>query len=279
MDYEIMNDIRCELGEGPVWDAATKCFYYVDIVGRKIYRIDASGKLRGFDTPEQVGCFILTGDDKAVAGMESGIYHVSLADNTYSLFCHPAEGEDVARYNDGKASPDGKLLIGTLGDGAKCALYCIDHDGAWQVVTKGVTTSNGLAWDEGRGLMYFIDTPTMCVFAFDYAASGIGGKRVCVRIPEENGMPDGMTIDEEGKLWVAHWGGGMVGRYDPDTGALMQKVELPANNITSAAFGGENLDELWITSAKDNGASPADGALFRVKPGVRGFASERYKIK
>ena len=276
MDYEIINDIRCELGEGPVWDAKTKCFYYVDISGKKVYRIDRTGKPYAFDTPEQVGCFILTGGDTAVVGMETGIYTMNLSDNTYAFLCHPAADEDSERYNDGKASPDGKLFIGTIGGEGRCALYCVGRGGTHETVTTGVTISNGLAWDVKRGALYYIDTPAQCVYAFDYTESGASGKRVCIRIPEENGMPDGMTIDEEGKLWVALWGGGMVGRYDPGTGALLQKIMLPAKNITSAAFCGDNLDELWVTSAGDNGRSPADGALFRIKPGVRGFASDRY---
>ncbi len=158
------------------------------------------------------------------------------------------------------------------------SLYRLDTDLSVHRVLGDVTVSNGLAWSFDRRTLYYIDSPTRVVSAFDYddEAGTITGRRVAVTVPEELGSPDGMTIDSEGKLWVAHWGAGAVCRWDPDGGHLLEKIDVPAAHTTSCAFGGEDLGDLYITTARsgrsreDLEAQPLAGGLFRVRPGARG---------
>ena len=148
-----------------------------------------------------------------------------------------------------------------------------------------VTISNGIVWTADKKTMYYNDTPTLTVQAFDYddKTGTISKGRVAVRIPKGTGAPDGMTIDAEGKLWVALWGGNCVARFDPVTGELMQKIMVPAPNVSSCAFGGKNLETLYITTARAWVSPeklkefPLSGGLFAVKPGVRGVPAFFYE--
>jgi sugar lactone lactonase YvrE len=141
---------------------------------------------------------------------------------------------------------------------------------------EDVGCSNGIVWTHDKKTMYYIDTPTMKIDAFDYdlATGAISKRRTAVTVAEEHGSPDGMTIDAEGKLWVAHWDGWRVCRWDPTTGKLIQKVRLPVARPTSCAFGGPALDTLYITSASNelNPAAKA-GGLFQLNPGVCGVSA------
>ena len=141
-----------------------------------------------------------------------------------------------------------------------------------------MTTSNGLDWSLDLSTMYYIDTPTMMVRAFDYDADegSISGERIVVQVPEGVGQPDGMTVDAEGMLWVAHWDGGRVTRWNPLDGRLLATVAIPADRVTSCAFGRAHLDTLFITTARHGldatqlVAQPQAGGLFAVRPGVCG---------
>jgi sugar lactone lactonase YvrE len=147
-----------------------------------------------------------------------------------------------------------------------------------------VTTSNGLDWSADLRTMYYIDTPTMMVRAFDFDLENgtLDNQRVVIRFPEGVGRPDGMTADVEGMLWIAHWDGGRVTRWDPHTGRLLQTIHLPADRVTSCAFGGTNLDILFITTARhgldaeQQQQQPHAGSLFAARPGVVGRPAHRY---
>ena len=168
------------------------------------------------------------------------------------------------------------------GEPGRGNLYRLDVEGRIHTMLTGVSVSNGIAWDEERAKMYYIDTPTLQVaeFDFDTESGGIRNRRIAVTFPDNEGQPDGMTIDAEGMLWVAFWGGGAVSRWDPVTGAKVASVSVPADFVTSCALGGPSLDELFITTAwatMDETAltrQPHAGGLFRARvetPGVRAF--------
>ncbi|MNR21440.1 L-arabinolactonase [compost metagenome] len=158
------------------------------------------------------------------------------------------------------------------------SLYVMEADGQFRRVLTGISISNGLAWDDQRGLMYYIDTTTRGVDVMDYdvQSGSVGNRRRVFLFPEGAGDPDGMTIDREGMLWVAHWGGGCISRWNPRTGEQLAKVEVPAKNVTSCTFGGDLLDELYITTARDGMSEeelqrwPLTGGLFKFKAGVQG---------
>jgi sugar lactone lactonase YvrE len=163
------------------------------------------------------------------------------------------------RFNDGKCDPAGRFWAGTLAlDGTPkvASLYRIDADLSVHKMLGEVSCSNGIVWTLDGQTMYYIDTFLRRVDAFDYEyqTGEISGRRVAFEIPSEMGFPDGSTLDSEGMLWVALWQGGAVSRWNPETGELLQVVKVPAPNVTSCAFGGPNLDRLYITTAR-NGMS------------------------
>lgn len=198
--------------------------------------------------------------------------------------------EDIShtRFNDGKCDPAGRFWGGTMAvSEAKPAgsLYCLNTDHKVKKMIDDVTVSNGLAWSPDHSTMYYIDTPTQKVVAYDYDldTGNISNKRTVVTIPEAEGKPDGMTIDEKGRLWVAHWQGYQVSCHDPATGEKLIKIEVPVEKVTSCCFGGDNLDELYITTAStglekdDLEKQPYAGGLFKVKPGVKGEKTYQYQ--
>jgi sugar lactone lactonase YvrE len=190
------------------------------------------------------------------------------------------------RFNDGKCDPAGRFWAGTMefnGAADRGALYCLDVDHSVTQKVAPVTISNGLVWTADSKIMYYIDTAANTVRAFDYAVDtgAISGERVVVTNEGAGGF-DGMSIDEDGMLWVAVFGGWGVRRYDPGTGKLLRDLRLPMSNVTSCAFGGDQLDELYVTSAvhgMDESArreQPLAGSLVKIDPGVRGVPAYSY---
>ena len=186
------------------------------------------------------------------------------------------------RMNEGGCDPHGAFYCGSMAydvEAGAGSLYRLDPDGTVDVVVSGVTISNGLAWSPDGGTAYYVDTPTQRIDAFDYEQGrGLSGRRAVVEVSSEDGSPDGLTIDSEGCLWVALWGGGAVRRYTPD-GRLDAVVPLPVSQVTACTFGGAGLDQLYITTSRDGlatGDQPEAGALFRLTPGVRGLPTLPY---
>jgi sugar lactone lactonase YvrE len=163
-------------------------------------------------------------------------------------------------------------------------LYCLDTDGTLRHVFGGVTTSNGLDWSPDERTMYYIDTPTLQVAAFDYDAEtgAISNRRAIIAFPPGVGRPDGMTLDAEGMLWIAHWDGGRISRWNPADGRQLQEIRLPVARVTSCCFGDSNLDRLYITTARHGLTEdqlrdqPHAGSLFAVTPGVPGRPAHEY---
>jgi sugar lactone lactonase YvrE len=281
LTVEVIGAERAELGEGPVWDQRTGRLVWVDIHGKRIHQTDPStGATDTIELPLHVG---------AVAPRAAGGFIATLQDGFWVVGDGPARrvatvpeaGADI-RFNDGKCDPAGRFWAGTMPyDEVRpvACLYRLDADSAVTRCLEGLTISNGLAWSADGGTMFFIDTPTRRIDAFDYdlATGAIAGRRPAIDIPASAGWPDGLTIDAEGGLWVALWGGWAIRRYLD--GRLDRVIELPVAQPTSCAFGGPDLDELFVTSAwkglsaADRAAQPLAGALFRLRPGVRGVPS------
>jgi len=194
------------------------------------------------------------------------------------------------RFNDGKCDPNGNLWVGSMHleqSAPEANLYKVDAKGTATKMLDSVTISNGIVWTDDKKTMYYIDTPTGMIRAFDYDAnsSTISNERIVVYIDESIGFGDGMAIDSEDKLWVALWNGNAVARFDPLTGKLMEKINVPAHNVTSCAFGGENFETLYITTSsldmtqKEKEKFPLAGSLFEVRPGVKGVAGNFFSQK
>jgi len=286
---ELAVDCRCELGEGPIWDDRVGRLLFVDIEGHQVHAFDPrSGAHETCDTGEYVS---------AVALAEAGGYAVTLQhdiawfDFERGIRDRPISVEPEradTRFNDAYVDSRGRLWAGTLSlkkQPAQGALYLIDMHAGPQVtrMLDGVTTSNGIDWSPDDRLMYYVDTGTrrIDVFDFDAGAGAIDHRRTFVAIPEAEGKPDGLVVDEDGCIWVALWQGRAVRRYTP-AGALDMQIDLPVSCPTKCAFGGANLDELYITSAKtalseaQREDEPHAGSVFVARPGVRGRAPNRF---
>jgi len=280
---ELVLDARATLGEGPCWCPQRQRLYWVNIRGCEVHEFDpATGHDRVIRVPSHVGCVVLREGGGALAALQDGFHELDLDTGRVKKIGNPMPGRPDMRFNDGKCDPAGRFWAGTMAyaDTPRAgALYCMETDRRISLKVPGVTCSNGLAWSLDSRRMYYIDTlaQEVSVFDFDVATGGIANRRTAVAIPVEMGLPDGMTIDSEGKLWVALWGGHCVARFDPDSGVCIDRIQMPVTCPSSCCFGGPRLDELYITSAwmdlteEQRRAEPHAGGLFRVRPGVRGL--------
>lgn len=184
------------------------------------------------------------------------------------------------RMNDGGSDPDGRFYCGSMGTSdtgraspAAGKVYRLESDGTVTAVLDGLTIPNGFGFSPDGRTAYHVDTPTQHVYAYDYDRTAGLTNRVLVRVPDRQGNPDGLTVDAGGNLWVAMYGGAAVRSYTP-AGRAADVIEVPVSKVTSCTFGGAQLDELSITTSRENlpdGADPAAGSVFRVRPGVRGL--------
>jgi len=274
----IVIDAKAKLGEGPSWDQRFQRLFWVDIEGFQLHIYDPSTCTdRTIEVGEHIGAVVPYLKNKVIVALISGLYCLDIETGAKVLIHDPEEGKLGNRFNDGKCDPTGRFLAGTMslnGEHAQGALYSLSTKGNVSLLVDKASISNGLAWSADHRTMYYIDTPTLEVVSFDYdvAQGTIRNKQLVARLDESEGYPDGMTIDAEGMLWVARWGGKRVSRIHPAHGEVIAEVSLPVNCVTSCAFGGEHLDELYITTAQDNDSADQSlaGGLFMVKTGVRG---------
>lgn len=277
---------RAELGEGVFWSEREQKVFWVDIEGHRVCRFDpATGENKSVTVGQQVGTVVENEAGGLIVGLKDGVYALHFETGKLSKGCDPMQGAAENRLNDGKVGPDGRLYVGGMGPDHAQSLYRIEKDGtSFSTVVDGVTISNGLCWSVDRKTFYYIDSPQRVVWAYDFdVASGlVSNRRVVVDVTSESSVPDGMTIDAEGMLWVAFWEGSAVRRYNPNSGELLREIMLPVSRVTSCAFGGQNLDTLYITTASvgfdesDWERETQAGGLFAVKPGVRGLPSFRF---
>lgn len=288
---DLVCDARADLGEGPVWDVSAQRTWWVDIIGRTVHRFDpATGaEDASIPTPSPVGAVALRAAGGLVAALADGFWTLDLehlrgsptaaAWRPLTRFLEPPD----LRCNDAKCDPVGRFLAGTMAYDARAGaggLFSLHPNGRVERVLGGVTISNGLAWSGDGRTLYYVDTPTRRIDAIEYdVVSGrLGGRWPHIVLGDDiPGAPDGLTIDAEGGLWVALWGGWAVHRYAPD-GALDAVVHLPVAQVTSCTFGGSDLLDLYITTAAvglDEAAravQPGAGGLFRVRSLVSGVA-------
>lgn len=284
MTPEIFDDRSCSLGEGPGWDAASGRVHWVDILGcRVLWRSPTDGTQGVIATSAHVGAAVLRKGGGFVVTLPEGAYSLTPEGKQTLLAPFPRMGTVPTRANDAKVDPEGALWLGTMayddnvpGQGA---LYRLDPaTSALRLAVPQVSISNGLGWSPDGRTMYYIDTPTRRVDAFDFAPGGtIGNRRPLVTCGADDGWPDGLAVDAEGGVWVAFWQGSAVRRYDA-RGRLDRVVRLPVPLVTSCAFVGPALDRLVITTASV-GLDPKPalaGCTFIIDPGTRGLPVAAY---
>lgn len=289
MEVELVLNVKCTIGEGPSWDERTNTIYFIDLLGNTIYSFDGSRVLKRV-LKENIGAAVVRERGGMVAVTMTGYYLVDFPDGEVKQICDPEAGRENSRFNDGKCDAKGRFWAGTMsraldsGYGEalpESALWCMDTKQQVSLKLDKVIQGNGMAWTPDNRKMYFIDSQTYTVqeFDFDLEKSAISNGHVVVQVPREMGLPDGMTVDSQGMLWVALWGGGAISRWNPATGELLEKISIPAKNVTACTFGGENMDELYVTTAKldtNEEEYPYAGGLFKIKMDITGVPSYRY---
>ena len=278
-------DVHAVLGEGPHWVADEQALYWLDIKGYKIFRLGEGGEVDSWDTPLRIGSIARRASGGFIAGTEDGIAQVSLDEGRFELSFNPEAHLPGNRFNDGKVDRSGHFWAGSMDDSEAQALgtlYRIAPDLACVAVDDGYKVTNGPAFSPAGDVMYHNDSALQRTYTFDLDRAGnAGNRRVFLEYGEGDGYPDGMTVDAEGCLWIAFWDGWCVRRYSPDA-ELLQTIEMPVARPTSCAFGGPDLDRLYVTSASiglDESAAavqPNAGGLFMVLAGVRGIAERMF---
>lgn len=287
-ELELALDARAELGEGPSWDPVTRRLIWVDITAELVHRFDpASGEDERFEVGQPVGAAVPTTDGRLALAVSDGFAFLDPATGIVERIADVEVDLADTMMNDGKCDPAGRLWAGTKdanGSRPLGALYRLGADRRPERVLTGLTVSNGLGWSPDGATMYFIDSPTqrVDVFEFDVETGDVSNRRPMLDVPKAFGLPDGMTVDEEGFLWVAFWSGSAVRRIHPE-GRVVAVVELPVSQVTSCAFGGDDLSDLYVTSARDGLSDaqqreqPYAGGLFRLQPGVRGLPQRPFE--
>jgi len=276
MKAELLFDAKAHLGEGPAWDAKTQTLYWLDILEKRIY----AGAEHIAELDDFIGCLAPCQNGNLILGKRASITDFKPDSSQQTVLAALSEPA-TNRLNDGKCDPAGRFIFGSMDMNEKDptgAVYSFDGKQVTPLL-HNVTISNGLAWSPDHKTFYYIDTPTREVKAFDYdlATGQIANPRAVIYVPESLGWPDGMTADTDGNLWIAMWGGEQVTKWNPLTGLLLEQITVPALQTSSCVFGGKNMNDLYITSAR-KGMSEADlkkyplsGGLFKVETKVTGM--------
>ena len=278
---------QCILGESPLWHAERKCCYWVDIEKGLLYEYSwLLQTTRSWKFDYKLTLAVQGKGNQLILALNAGIASFDLESERLEWLLDVEFTSSGNRCNDGACDSSGRLWIGTMhlehkkGAGV---LYCIDTNLNIYKKLEHTTISNGIVWSLDNKRLYYIDSPTQVVqsYIFEEESGEIIFEKNIVQVPVEMGTPDGMTIDEEGMLWIAHWGGFGVYRWNPHNGQLLGRITVPVPHITSCAFAGENLDHLIITTARENVKEedlikyPESGNIFLVKTFVKGIATNK----
>ncbi len=271
---------RDELGEGTLWSARENALYWTDILAPALNRLSLEdGRIDRWAMPEPLGWVAEREQGGFVAGFQSGFARISLDPLTIEKLGTPEPDLPDNRMNDGKADAQGNVWCGTMNFdclGESGALYRLAPDGSWTAMDREYGITNGPAFSPCGRWLYHTDTAKRLIYRFEQSEGAVANRKPFIQFTEADGFPDGMTVDAEGYLWVAHWEGARISRFDPD-GQLDRAIPLPASQITNLAFAGAELDRLFVTSsAAGLPPSPYDGALFEVESGVKGVSPGLY---
>jgi D-xylonolactonase len=289
----MINHVECvcaagaQLGEGPVWSAQEKAVWFVDVKGRRIHRYDERTRaLRSWSAPEDIGFVVPAIDGRFVCGLKSGLHLFDQASGAFELIARVDSDRPRNRLNDGFVDAAGRLWFGTMDNEetrATGALYRFDSRGL-NCCDDGYVITNGPATSPDGRTLYHVDTLQRVIYAFDLGDSGsLANRRVFAEVDSPGAYPDGPAVDASGCIWVGLYGGWGVNRYSPQ-GQLLDRVQLPVANCTKAAFGGDDLRSLFVTSAwkglsdEQRAQQPLAGGLFHLRVDTPGLPQHRVRV-
>lgn len=290
-ELQIAYQAQASTGEGAIWHPERHSLFWVDIEGKRLYEFLPNEKrCNTWDFGSMISTVVPESKTSVIVALQNEIVRLNIENGVRKSIAAIDNRHGKNRCNDGKCDPSGRLWVGTMGFGAPygaASLFRVTADGNTTKMIDSVTISNGLAWTADKQYMYYIDTPTRQIARYRYNddTGEIIFDGIAVEIPDGCGSPDGMTIDNNGNLWVAHWGGYGVYCWNPHTGELLQKIDVPAPHVASCAFGGKNLDILYITTARAGLSQdmlnkyPLSGSLFVCKPDAKGVKTNFFGKK
>jgi sugar lactone lactonase YvrE len=278
-----------DIGEGPIWLAESSELAWVDITAGLIHLFAPdTAQVRTIKVGEMVGSIAPIQGGGLVAAVATGFVRVDLASGAVNRLADLAPPDPTVRMNDGKADPWGRFWAGTMALDKRPGagnLYRLDGDLGVTLVIDNVTISNGLDWTHDRSTMFYVDTPTMRIDRIDIDPTGtvLSNRRPFATVAAGQGTPDGLTLDTEGRVWLALWGGSAVRCFSP-AGEPEAIIRLPTSHVTSCTFGGADLGDLYITSARSELSQDQldrellAGRLFRCRPGVFGWPANQFVV-
>lgn len=275
MKPELIADYQCVCGENPLWHPIEKQLYWTDIPTGRMFRYDPStGEHEQFYQGQVVGGFTIQAEGTLLLFMARGAVKVWRNGELIDVLEEIPDERD-SRFNDVIADPEGRVFCGTMPTKDRLArLYQLQADGELIKLLDGIGISNGMGFTPDRKRMYYTDTSKRAIYVFDYDQNSgiISNQNTFIVVPEGEGAPDGMTVDAEGYLWSARWGGSCLVRYSPD-GSEERRIHFPVKKISSVTFGGKDYTDIYVTTAggnnrREEGASA--GALFRINLGIKG---------
>lgn len=279
---ELVYDGKAELAEGPVWHEGA--LWWVDIFAGTLNRLDSgTGINSSRATGDFLGAAVPAADGSWLLARRHQIVRMDWQTGQMETLTSLDGPQDRLRFNDGKCDPRGRFLVGTMHrDGATGTAVLYQFSGGRvKRMLEGITVSNGMDWSPDGTRFYYADSPTGRVDVFDYDpdTGNIGNRRPLITLAPGQGVPDGLCCDANGNLWLALWEGGAVACFDGQSGALLERIDLPVAKVTSCCFGGDALDHLFITTAWEGNnrarrdAEPLAGGIFVARPGTTGKAS------
>lgn len=285
MQPELIADYECQVGENPLWHPMERRLYWTDIPRGMLFRYDpATGQHEQCYSGEPVGGFTVQADGALLLFMARGAI-AKWRDGQLESIVDEIPDEHESRFNDVIADSAGRVFCGTMSTPTRPGrLYRLNQDGSLQVILEGIGISNGLGFTPDRKSLYYTDSKPGEIYRFDYdeVTGALSNQRVWMQIPEESGKPDGLTVDADGYIWSARWDGSAVYRYSP-SGVEERHIYFPARKVSSVTFGGDDLSDLYVTTALSKGTKADEGegagALFRLRNGVRGQPEFFSRIK
>lgn len=284
MEPELIADYQCVTGEGPLWHPTEERLYWADIPAGRMFRYDPkTGRHEQFYTGDVVGGYTFQDDGALLLFMARGAVKI-WRDGRLETILEDIPDERETRFNDVFADPEGRVFCGTMPTKERLGrLYRLDPDRTLTLLLEGIGTSNGMGLTLDRKQLYYTDSTAKKIYLFDYdrQSGAISNRRVFKDSNDEEGVPDGMTVDAEGYVWSARWDGSRLTRYAPD-GTEERRVIFPAKKVSSLIFGGPDYRDIYVTTAGGNDKAangPGAGALFRLRLGIQGLPEYPSRIR